>query len=139
MTFALDKRSFAYWSTELHDWFVESGEFVIEVGRSSRDIVLTHALQVKGTVTIRRRYTLNSIYMDIAADEAAMAKLAPVMASINSNLGTDSEGTEAAKEAISEEMNKAMFDYMPLRSMMSFGASDKRDMLLKLVEDLNRD
>jgi len=38
VTFALNRRSFAYWNTELHDWHVESGAFEIRVGASSRDI-----------------------------------------------------------------------------------------------------
>ncbi|MDU0968945.1 MAG: glycoside hydrolase family 3 C-terminal domain-containing protein [Actinomycetaceae bacterium] len=35
----LDQRAFAYWQVQLHDWKVEGGTYVIEVGRSSRDIV----------------------------------------------------------------------------------------------------
>jgi len=38
VTFTLDRRSFAYWDAELHDWHVEPGEFEIRVGASSRDI-----------------------------------------------------------------------------------------------------
>jgi beta-glucosidase len=38
VTFTLDRRSFAYWDAELHDWYVEPGEFEIRVGASSRDI-----------------------------------------------------------------------------------------------------
>ncbi len=46
----LDKRAFAYYNVELGDWHVESGEFKILVGASSRDIKLEASVQVKSTV-----------------------------------------------------------------------------------------
>lgn len=42
----LDKRSFAFYSVEAHDWQVESGEFKIMVGASSRDIKLSSSVYV---------------------------------------------------------------------------------------------
>lgn len=46
----LSKRAFAYYNTELGDWHVESGEFRILVGASSRDIKLEAAVNVESTV-----------------------------------------------------------------------------------------
>ncbi|MBR0413567.1 MAG: glycoside hydrolase family 3 C-terminal domain-containing protein [Clostridia bacterium] len=43
----LDKRAFAFYNVAIHDWCVESGEFDILVGASSRDIRLKAALKVK--------------------------------------------------------------------------------------------
>jgi beta-glucosidase len=34
----LDRRAFAYWHPQASDWVVEGGEFVVEVGASSRDL-----------------------------------------------------------------------------------------------------
>jgi beta-glucosidase len=34
----LDRRSFAFWDPERHDWVVEPGEFEVRIGASSRDI-----------------------------------------------------------------------------------------------------
>ena len=34
----LDKRAFAFWDPDRHDWVVEPGEFEIRIGASSRDI-----------------------------------------------------------------------------------------------------
>lgn len=39
--FTLEKRAFAFYNVNIHDWCVESGEFDILVGSSSRDIRLT--------------------------------------------------------------------------------------------------
>ncbi len=46
----LDKRAFAYYNVNLGDWHVESGEFKILVGASSRDIKLETSINVESTV-----------------------------------------------------------------------------------------
>ena len=45
----LDKRSFAYYNVEAKDWTVESGEFDIFIGASSRDIKLTKRIFIEST------------------------------------------------------------------------------------------
>lgn len=45
----LDKRSFAYYNVAMHDWHVESGEFKVLVGSSSRDIKLDATVNVEST------------------------------------------------------------------------------------------
>lgn len=46
----LDKRAFAYYNVNLGDWHVESGDFKILVGASSRDIRLEATVFVESTV-----------------------------------------------------------------------------------------
>ena len=46
----LDKRAFAYYNVNLGDWHVESGDFKILVGSSSRDIRLEANVYVESTV-----------------------------------------------------------------------------------------
>lgn len=46
----LSKRAFAFYNVELGDWMVETGEFDILVGASSRDIRLSAAMTVTSTV-----------------------------------------------------------------------------------------
>ena len=46
----LSKRAFAYYNVNIMDWHVESGEFNIMVGASSRDIRLEAAVKVNSTV-----------------------------------------------------------------------------------------
>jgi beta-glucosidase len=45
---ALDRRAFAFWDVNAHDWRVEAGEFELRIGTSSRDI--RHRL----TITVER-------------------------------------------------------------------------------------
>lgn len=46
VTVTLDKRAFAFYNVCVNDWTVESGEFEILVGASSRDIKLSHTVAV---------------------------------------------------------------------------------------------
>ena len=46
----LDKRAFAYYNVNIGDWHVESGEFKLLVGASSRDIKLEAVVFVESTV-----------------------------------------------------------------------------------------
>ena len=48
----LDKRSFAYYNVDCKDWVVESGEFVLEVGASSRDIRLSQTVTIIGQTDV---------------------------------------------------------------------------------------
>ena len=45
----LDKRAFAFYNVDAHDWQVETGEFKILVGASSRDIKLEASVNVEST------------------------------------------------------------------------------------------
>ena len=43
----LDQRAFAFWSRRFQQWVVESGEFIIAVGNSSRHLVATEAITIE--------------------------------------------------------------------------------------------
>ncbi|MDE5548679.1 MAG: fibronectin type III-like domain-contianing protein, partial [Clostridia bacterium] len=82
VTFTLDKRSFAFYNTEAHDWQVESGEFKIMIGASSRDIRLTESVEVKSTDTAeiiptdKDSWYMNPSEREITKEEfLAMSKL----------------------------------------------------------------
>lgn len=65
----LSKRAFAYYNVELGDWHVETGEFDIMVGASSRDIKLTATITVTSTVDAAvpdYRATAPNYYNDVA-------------------------------------------------------------------------
>ena len=137
--FTLDKRAFAYWNQQIRDWHVETGTFTIEVGASSRDLPLKGTVTVESTTELPRHYTLDSIFMDIMADP----KAAPVMRDYMQKTKEafeheEQEGsTDAAKEAITEDMNLAMMNYMPLRGAFSFGnvSPEEAEALLKKLNE----
>ncbi len=140
ITFTLDKRAFAYWNEEIHDWHVESGEFTIEVGQSSRNMECSASVYVMSTMKLPKHYTMDTIFMDLMADPEAMEVMQPMMGAIQRALTPGSEDkSAAAAEAITEEMNLAMMKYMPLRGALSFGGgSVTREQIEDLLVQLNR-
>ena len=50
VSFSLDKRAFAYYNIKINDWHVESGEYELQIGASSRDIRGKVTINVKSTV-----------------------------------------------------------------------------------------
>lgn len=72
----LDKRSFAYYNVDIADWAVESGEFEIMVGASSRDIRLTDTVTVKAEKEVAVKSLANdcSVYYNIGKVEEIPVK-----------------------------------------------------------------
>ena len=139
VTFTLDKRAFAYWNTQIHDWHVETGVFDIQICKDADAVILSAPLTVESTVRLPVTYDENSIFLDIKKDPKAAAIVLRVMKENMGGLMTDtSESTEAAQEAITEEMNTAMMDYMPLRTLISFsGGQLDHEGLAKILEQMN--
>ena len=138
VSFTLDKRAFAYYSVKIHDWHVESGEFEILIGKSSRDIVLNTTVSVESTVKIPFVYTTDTTIGDVMKDPRAweMTKSVASKVSFSGDAGQSEEGSAAA-EAISDEMLKAMLEYLPLRGPVNFGRGVSMADIQKLVDKLN--
>jgi beta-glucosidase len=140
VAFTLDKRAFAYWNQQIHDWHVETGDFTIEVGDSSRNLPLKGTVKVESTVELPRHYTPDSIYLDIMADPKAASIMKEFMKKTMEIFGHEERdsGSEAAKEAVTEDMTLAMMQYMPLRGAMSFGGGPDSDKQMReLLKQLN--
>lgn len=137
VTFTLSKRAFAYWNVKLHDWFVESGAFTVEIGRSSRDIALSAEVYVEGTQTVPMTVTPDTIYLDLMKNEKARRVLAPMLEKKRLLDNENGSSSEAAAEAITDEMNEAMFLYSPLRAMVSFDQSMTYDQVQALADEIN--
>lgn len=136
VSFVLDKRAFAYWNVTLHDWHVESGAFRIEIGRSSREVVLSKTITVESTVEVPVHFTVNSIFEDLMKSEKAKKVLSPALEQTSDGMDN---GSEVAESAVNREMAEAMVRYMPLRSVASFtGGQLSYEQLEALVEQINR-
>ncbi len=140
VSFTLDKRAFAYWNKDIHDWHVETGEFVIEIAKSSRDIVLKQTVTVESTVTLPVHYDMNTILMDILADPKSGSLAKPIINSLKTVfMPEEDNGSSASKEAISDEMMEAMIQAMPLRAVLNFGIPQyPEETLQALLDTLNK-
>lgn len=128
VAFTLDKRAFAYWNTQIHDWVVPTGTYEISLASSSRDIRCSKSVFVESTAKIPKIYTMNTTFGELQKDMNAMKILAPYMEEMNKLF---SHG-----DAITQEAGEAMLHYMPLRNLMSFGGKEKKD-IQNLVQMLN--
>ena len=137
VTFTLGKRAFAYYSTQIHDWHVESGEFTVMIGKSSRNVVLQEDVYVESTVTIPVHYTTDSTFGDVMENPKAAQIVKGLMS--QNMLGGSDEGGSVTSEAISGEMIEAMMRYMPLRGVLSFagGSGVGAKELQALIDKLN--
>lgn len=130
VSFILDKRSFAYYNTEISDWDVETGDFTIMIGKSSRDIALSAVVRVESTRQYKRVFTINSTFGDIMADPKGQEIVSKMLEKMN--LG------DIGGEAISKDAMMAMMGYMPLRGALMMGGDKIRpEMIEGLLDQLN--
>ncbi|TAH66218.1 MAG: glycosyl hydrolase, partial [Anaerolineaceae bacterium] len=137
--FMLGKRAFAYWNTNIHDWHVETGDFEIMIGKSSRDIVSTISIHVESTVKLPHVYTINTTLGDLMENPDTAQYVSNLMkGSIFSFDESEENQSDAASQAISKDMMLAMIKYMPLRAILSFGKGQVNlDDIQKIVDELN--
>ncbi len=132
VSFTLDRRAFAHWNASIRDWHVFGGEYLIQICKNARDVLLSKKVAVESTRRLPVTFTEDSIMMDIAAYPEAAAVLR----------GPEKEKKEesgAASEAITEEMNSAMARYMPLRGQISFsGGTVTHEDLKAVIDKMNR-
>jgi beta-glucosidase len=118
VSFTLDKRAFAYYEPAVHDWMVESGEFAIELGASSRDIRLEASIAVESDKEIPIVFTRYSPIGDIMAAAKGQAVLGPMMEKMSEQMG--GAGSVNLGEG-SAEMLAAIMKEMPLAALAGFG------------------
>jgi beta-glucosidase len=133
VTFTLDKRSFAYYNVDLKDWHVETGQFEIKVGASSRDIRLTTQVVVESSVDVPTDLiTRNTLLGDLLTNSKYEKALQKHLEAFQKASGFG--------DALSEnpEMLLAMMRYLPLRGMVLFGLGQFTETQLnELIADLN--
>lgn len=133
--FRLDKRSFAYYNIDIKDWHVESGDFEILVGKSSKEILLKEVVKVTSTVEIRKVFHENSTIGDLMKDSATKPLVEKIMRKFAEVSGMDM-GSEQFGNA---EMSLAMMRYMPLRALVNFsGGAFSEDIVSEFVQQLNK-
>ncbi|PNR94284.1 glycosyl hydrolase family 3 [Petrotoga sp. HWH.PT.55.6.1] len=131
VNFKLDKRAFAYYNTEINDWHVESGEFEILVGKSSKDIILKETVKVNSTKIIRKKFHRNSTIGDLLEDPVGSRILKELMKDQLSQIFP-------VDEHRNEELVLSMMKYLPLRGLINFGRGKfTEEMLEDLLKKLN--
>lgn len=138
VSFTLDRRAFAYWSVQIHDWHVESGVYEIQIGKSAQEIILTETVQVESETAIPKVFSMNSTMGEIMADPKGKMILEQAMGAMGGGAAQAmAEDAQDESGAISNEMIAAMMEGMPLRQILSFVPGVKKEMLQQLIQALN--
>lgn len=137
LEFTLDRRAFAYWNTEIHDWFVEPGEYQIYAGTSSRDLPQAVTVALPGEQLPPRVWDDNATFGDLLADPKTQELVMGLVRESQEKDRSAANQAGAGADAITPEMVRRMMEYMPLRQMVSFSDIITNDELAELIEKLN--
>lgn len=129
----LNKRSFAWYNVKLHDWYAASGTYEIQIGKSSREIVLCDTVELTTDVKVPMEIHKNTTVGQLMSNPDMAQVLQEALSEMMSTMGAG--GGEASTEAISPEMIRGMMESMPLRGLRSF-AGMSEEALNRLVEKL---
>ncbi len=133
VTMTLDKRSFAWYSTDLHDWYAASGKYEILIGASSRDIRLTENVHLTGTCQLPLNLTLNTTLGDLIADERTKDFGLALKLKMDEFFGATGADAKLSDDDSDEDlMGDAVAASMPIRNVVSFGLMEKDELLKKL-------
>lgn len=135
VSFTLDSRAFAYYSEALGDWYVETGNFTIMVGASSRDIRLYKDIFLTGTKKL-------PFIADETTTLSDIRKYVPngpeIISRYSGRLMPALEGS--AEESLGEgtaEMLRQMVEGTPLHCTLSFGGNITAEEIQALLKEIN--
>lgn len=134
----LDKRSFAWYNTQIHDWYAASGEYEILAAASSRDIRLKKTVYVESTTELPIHVHVNTTIGELLENPRTKAVIEGMTDSLIQHMGGssgDEEEESAASEAISKEMSLKMMENSPLRTLRSFmgmSTGEIQELIVKL-------
>lgn len=141
VTFTLDERAFAYWNTQIHDWYAEEGSYQVMIGENADQMCLSGEILVHPTKEIPKVYSLNTCLGELMRDPKAQVVMAPFMQGMAQNdaamdMAEANENDQSG--VVNQEMMAAMMEGMPLRQLLSFVPGIKREMLEQMVNALNQ-
>ncbi|MFQ7552262.1 MAG: fibronectin type III-like domain-contianing protein [Blautia marasmi] len=104
----LDKRSFAWYNTEISDWYAATGTYEILVGSSSRDIYLRDAVQLVSQQKFRNDH-MNTTVAELLAEPKAKEIMSGLLKTMMENIGAGDDG-KVQPVTISPEMSLKMME-----------------------------
>lgn len=135
VSFRLGKRAFAYYDAEISDFRVPTGEYRIEIGKSSRDICLSEEVTVRDTSGKWQPITMDTTIGDIMKLSGAKE----IVEEMIERMGIADSGSDGNLGEGTADMAEAMLRYMPLRSALSFsGGQVTLEQLEEILDRLNR-
>ncbi|MCE0459737.1 beta-glucosidase [Curtobacterium flaccumfaciens] len=107
----LDRRAFAYWDIEEHDWIVAPGEYTVQIGDDAEHIVAEQTLTLNGE-RLMRPLSMDSTVGEWFAHPAVGPALMEGMAA--------SMSAEQQAQAADQQDQLRMVESMPMRQFLAF-------------------
>lgn len=112
--FHLDQRAFAFYCERIHDWYAANGLYSIEIAQSSRDIKYTLKAELTGSAQIppilESDVQIGELFANDKLRDAAKELLHDKILQF----------ANVENEADMKDLDRAMIQYMPLRTLRSF-------------------
>lgn len=131
--FKLDRRSFAYFEERIGDWFVETGDYTIHVGSSSRDLLLHEIVHVAGTRQIPLIITDSTTCGDVFSSNLDASKLITLISRSKFAMMSNTEYDDS--QSMNDIMKDAVLNDMPIHSLVSHGPITHME-IESVIEDL---
>jgi len=133
--FSLSKRSFAWYNTEISDWYCASGEYALLIGASSRDIRLETKINVESTRIIDLKVTRNTLIEELLGNPKTAGIMKGYIAAQQAASRGEGE-SDVSSAAINDQMALRMMMESPLRTLRSFGGVSEEQINM-LIDKLN--
>ena len=127
VSFTLDQRSWAFWSVAEGGWRVETGEFDLSVGASSRDLRSSATVTVRSTAPDKTHYDQNTRLGDLVDHPVGGVFVRTVMAQMRKNFGEYEPGSAE------QQMMDNMVAEMPLRNLVRFAGGKLPPVVLDVL------
>lgn len=98
ISFSLEKRDFSYYNPDVKDWILETGEFEIQLGKSSRDICLCETVYIEGTKTNKEHFSADSLFCEILQNKDARDKFTDFL--LNNHIASANQINEKLLEEL---------------------------------------
>lgn len=133
ITVRIDRSDLAIWDARIDGWAVEGGDYLVDVGASSRDIRVSAAATVAGD-TIHLPLTLESSFAEVMSDPIA----GPVIMGMLPAAGAGADADDAGDNELGMDVSR-MAESIPVGRFLGQGTLGftKAD-LLAVFEDANK-
>ena len=140
--FTLDKRSFAYYEEELHDWYAPTDTYEISVGASSTDIRLSGEIRVVSAAVRDDSFTVYSSLEELLADPVAMQVMSAAMGGAfggaQGEEGKDGQQTQSLGESPAASEAAAMAMTMPMIKIAGMsGGAFPEEAVYQMIDAIN--
>jgi beta-glucosidase len=133
--FRLEAGDFAYFDSEARAWVVDSDQFTIEIGASSRDIRLSAPLSVKSANAPARRLDVASGFQELFEDERAKRMFFDFL--VEKGLLSKRDIDERLERKL-EKSFWGLFSFMDMHSSGQVGYDELKELIGRINAEISR-